>query len=166
MSRLTSVMKQPKLLMFAVVATSLFCTAGSVYAAADGGPVGRWPQSWPKEMEPLRKQAWTWDHSAQGLIFEIPFANRKEFESAWPHILKLKRDGVSITLLRRPHIVVETVKTAGVIIQPPRKGHSKGPFSMNRIFLVVDGDIVDLNRIRLPADTQIIDKRFKDGQEK
>jgi hypothetical protein len=28
--------------------------------------------------------------------------------------------------------------------------------------LVVDGNIVDLNRIALPADTPIIDERFKD----
>jgi hypothetical protein len=34
------------------------------------------------------------------------------------------------------------------------------------IELVVDGDIVDLNRIPLPADTPIIDERFKDGQNK
>ena len=31
----------------------------------------------------------------------------------------------------------------------------------NFIELVVDGDIVDLNRIRLPAETPIIDERFK-----
>jgi hypothetical protein len=37
---------------------------------------------------------------------------------------------------------------------------------MNTTFieLVVDGNIVDLNRIALPADTLIIDERFKDGQ--
>ena len=34
------------------------------------------------------------------------------------------------------------------------------------IELVVDGNIVDLNRIPLPADTPIIDERFKDGQKK
>jgi len=28
--------------------------------------------------------------------------------------------------------------------------------------LIVDGRIVDLNRIALPADTPIIDERFKD----
>jgi hypothetical protein len=32
------------------------------------------------------------------------------------------------------------------------------------IELVVDGDIVDLNRIPLPADTPIIDKRFMEGR--
>jgi hypothetical protein len=31
------------------------------------------------------------------------------------------------------------------------------------IELVVDGEIVDLNRIPLPADTPIIDERFEEG---
>jgi hypothetical protein len=30
----------------------------------------------------------------------------------------------------------------------------------------VDSEIVDLNRIPLPADTPIIDQRFKDGKAK
>jgi hypothetical protein len=34
------------------------------------------------------------------------------------------------------------------------------------IVLIIDGNIVDLNRIPLPADTPIIDKRFKDGNNK
>ena len=34
------------------------------------------------------------------------------------------------------------------------------------IELVVDGDIVDLNRIPLPADTPIVDERFKDEDKK
>ena len=34
------------------------------------------------------------------------------------------------------------------------------------IELIVDGDIVDLNRIPLPADTPVIDMRFKDGSSK
>jgi hypothetical protein len=32
--------------------------------------------------------------------------------------------------------------------------------------LVVDGTVVDLNRIPLPGDTPIIDERFKNGQDK
>jgi len=31
--------------------------------------------------------------------------------------------------------------------------------------LIVDGNVVDLNRISLPPDTPIIDKRFADGQD-
>ena len=34
------------------------------------------------------------------------------------------------------------------------------------IELIVDSEIVDLNRIRLPPDTPIIDERFKDGKTK
>jgi len=34
------------------------------------------------------------------------------------------------------------------------------------IELVVDGEIVDLNRIALPADTLIIDERFKEEEKK
>jgi hypothetical protein len=34
------------------------------------------------------------------------------------------------------------------------------------IELVVDGDIVNLNRIPLPEDTPIVDERFKDGTNK
>jgi hypothetical protein len=34
------------------------------------------------------------------------------------------------------------------------------------IELVVNGEIVDLNRIPLPTDTPIIDERFKDGPNK
>ena len=33
------------------------------------------------------------------------------------------------------------------------------------IELIVDGKIVDLNRIPLPIDTQIIDKRFQERKE-
>ncbi len=152
--------------MITFLAAFVFCTVGSVYALSVGGPGGTWPKSWPKELEPLRKQAWTWEHDFVGQSYDIPFANREEFESAWPHILKLKSKGTSITLMRGSHLRVESGKTAGVRIDPPVKSVSNGPLSVTRIVLVVDGEIVDLNRIPLPADTPIIDERFKDGQNK
>jgi hypothetical protein len=34
------------------------------------------------------------------------------------------------------------------------------------IELIVDGDVVDLNRIPLPPDTPVIDERFQDGTPK
>ena len=52
MSRLVSV------LLTAIV----FCMLGSAYAESIGGPGGSWPKSWPEELEPLRKKAWTWEH--------------------------------------------------------------------------------------------------------
>ena len=162
MSHPKSVAKLRTQFTFVFVASIVFCTVGSVYAFSSGGPGGTWPKSWPKELEPLRKQAWTWEHSLGGVSYDIPFASREEFESAWPHILKLKSKGAPITLLRGPHVRVRPAKTAGVRILPALKAVSAGPLSVTRIVLVVDGDIVDLNRIRLPADTPIVDKRFTD----
>ena len=34
------------------------------------------------------------------------------------------------------------------------------------IELIVDGEIIDLNRIQLPPDTPIIDERFKEPESK
>ena len=166
MSHLTSVMKLPKQLTFVLAASIVFCTVGAVYAEWVGGPGGRWPKSWPKELEPLRKQASTWEgvSGREGMVirkYEIPFANREGFESAWPHILKLKSKGASITLLRGPSLRVESGKTAGVRIRLPIPGYTKGPFSTTSIELVVDGKIVDLNRIQLPA--SVIDSSFAES---
>jgi len=162
-SRAESTMKKTTVF----VASIVFCTVGSVYADSTGGPGGTWPKSWPKQLEPLRKQASTWvGGEVMNTRHEIPFANRGRFESAWPHILKLKSKGAPLTLLSGPHFYGRSGKTAGVLILPPLKTVSAGPLSVTRIVLVVDGDIVDLNRIRLPADTPIIDKRFTDRNNK
>ena len=165
-SAVESTMKRATVLVAAIVC----CTVRSVYAESVGGPGGAWPKSWPKELEPLRKQAWTWEH---GLImlpgYDIPFANRDESESAWPHILKLKSKGAPLTLLRGPqHLLVQPAKAAGVrILSRGGKAPEGGgpPSTVYEIQLVVDGDIVDLNRIPLPPDTPIIDKRFATGPE-
>jgi hypothetical protein len=187
---------------------------------------GAWPKSWPKELEPLRNQSRTLTHSNNGHTYEIPFTNRKEFESAWPHILSIKCKEAPLILLSSPDRQLgETIK-AGVRILSPLTGtlvtpegssyppgaesaiHSGkflriGPpwpdyiksesgtlpeyvvpkdgkwapytekeprdlrdLSLRRrartdIELIVDGDIVDLNRIPLPPSTPIIDNRFK-----
>ena len=147
-------------LFFAAI--GILCTACPVYAISFGGPGGDWPKSWPKELEPLRKQAWTWEHGFGGMSYDIPFANQNEFESAWPHLLKLKSKGAPIILMRGPHVRAKLAKTAGVCIILPREGVSAGPLSVTCIMLVVDGDIVDLNRIPLPTDTPVIDRRFTD----
>ena len=43
----------------ALLAAIAFCAAGSAYAIYEVYDRGAWPQSWPKELEPLRKQART-----------------------------------------------------------------------------------------------------------
>ena len=147
-----------------LVASIVLSTVGSLSAASFGGPGGTWPKSWPKELEPLRKQAWTWEHGVVGQIsYDIPFANRQEFETAWPHIVKLKSKDSPLTLISTQHYHGKAGdKPVGVVIFPPLKGSSTGPSATTRIFLKVDGKTVDLNRIRLPADTPIIDQRFPD----
>ena len=172
MSRYISLRKQPKLFALACVAAIAVCTAGSVYAISFGGPGGKWPKSWPKELEPLRKEAWTWEHGFGGMSYDIPFATREEFEAAWPHILTLKTKDAKITLVRGSHLRVAEGKSAsGVHLALPRDVSpaqaEKLPANIvTTIWLVVDGTIVDLNRVALPADTTIIDERFKDEEKK
>jgi hypothetical protein len=47
-------------------------------------------------------------------------------------------------------------------LRTPKKANGRWEQTIY-IELIVDGDIVDLNRIPLPPDTPIIDERFKDG---
>jgi hypothetical protein len=56
---------------------------------------GKWPASWPAELEPFRKQARTIEIAAgiQQNIYEICFTNSADFEKAWPAILKLASPG-------------------------------------------------------------------------
>jgi hypothetical protein len=114
--------------------------------------------------------------------FIIPFTKREQFESAWPYLLKVKSKGAPIFLVRGPKTDFMEVKPAGVLIHSPPVNTDKrlipeAPIpgitnprerwmATTYFELVVDGDIVDLNRIPLPADTPIIDERFKDGQKK
>lgn len=139
----------------AIVAVSLALTipgnASLDWAVSDRG---LWPKSWPEELEPLRDQSKTLQGGIANLRFyEIPFETREEFEAAWPHLLKIRTEGVPITLYKGPHEFLGTVK-AGVRIWDPA-------VNSRNLWLIVDGEIVDLNRIQLPEDTTIIDLRFE-----
>ena len=179
MTRLVSDRKPPHPFRFVLVVAIVVSAAVPVHAFSSGGPGGKWPKSWPRELEPLRKQAWTWMGGLVGIIsYHVPFSNRKEFEAAWPHILKLNSKGVAITLVRGPRVNAWKVfpkkknktgvrgKSAGVIIRMPLKNTKAGPYSKIAITLVVDGNTVDLNRIRLPANTPITDRRFENRRKK
>jgi hypothetical protein len=140
-----------------------FCTAGSVSADYGVTDKGTWPQSWSKELEPLRKQARTFEGPlVLNLHYAIPFTKREEFEAAWPHIVKVKTKGAAIHLRRGPNFFLGGSK-AGVVVHCPPAGQAEGPIYID---LIVDGDVVDLNRIPLPADTPITDGRFKDAVRK
>src|SRR3954466_6170682 len=99
-------------------------TAQALYSVAD---TGQWPKTWPKELEPLRKQSRT----LIGPMFAfrhyaIPFSNRDQFEAAWPHILKVKTKGAPVFLLRGPNFFLENAK-AGVVVRCPPEGQHKNP---------------------------------------
>src|SRR5207249_3255071 len=145
----------------AFVSAVAFCAMSSVHADYAVTGNGTWPKNWPKELEPLRKQASTFEGPlAAHQHYAIPFTKREEFESAWPHILKVKSKGSRVLLVRGPNFFLGKDFKAGVVVHCPPPGHADTTY----IELVADGNIVDLNRIPLPADTTIIDERFKDGQ--
>jgi len=158
---------------FVTLVFSLVSTAYALYSVAD---TGTWPKSWPAELEPLRKQSRTFEGPKQPLLhYAIPFTKRDEFESAWPHLLKIKSKGAPIVLRRAPSFWLGDKATAGVCVHTPPTGEApiadgkdaKGNWEKTiSIELIVDGEIIDLNRIPLPADTPIIDERFaKNGSE-
>jgi len=173
-------MKKTVAVLFAIA----ICAVGSAYALYSVSNEGTWPKSWPKELEPLRKQSRTLEGPlAPNLHHAIRFANREEFESAWPQILKVKSKGAPVLLVRGPNFFLGEHAKTGVVVHCPPLGQASNPATpeapiagvtnvrerwMNATYieLVVDGEIVDLNRIPLPADSPIVDQRFKDGQNK
>jgi hypothetical protein len=134
---------------------------------------GSWSDTWPKELDGLRDQSRTLEGPLILLLhYAIPFDNRESFEAAWPHILKVKSKGAPIVLRRGPSFWLGDKAPAGVVVHTPPKGEapiedpSKIGGRIERtiyIELIVDGEVIDLNRIALPPDTPISDERFKDG---
>jgi hypothetical protein len=161
-----------RLTIFVATVCFMSCFAYADYGVSNHGT---WPGEWPMELESLRKQSQTFEGPQQPLLhYAIPFTDRAEFESAWPHILKVKSKAAPIILLRGPSFWLEG-KSPGVCIHTPPKGHApivdgkvaRGNWEQTiYIELIVDGDIVDLNRIQLPPDTPIIDDRFKGSKSK
>lgn len=145
-------------------------------AAGESHNKGKWPTSWPQELEALRDQSQTMTGGVAMLSrHEIQFTDRDQFEAAWPHLLKVKSAGAPIVLYQGP----SPKYRCQVRVQCPSQ-HEK-PKSPARpipnakeirtrwlkaqyLELYVDGEIVDLNRIRIPSDTPIIDERFEDGR--
>ena len=168
-------MRRWAILLAAVAIIAAGSTAYALYLVSE---TGDWPKTWPKELEPLRKQARTYvGPMVDNRHYLIPFTEREEFEAAWPHFLTVKSKGAPIILVRGPKTTFMEIRPAGVVIHTPPTGRDQpgavgkpipgqsNPRStwMNASFieLAVDGDVVDLNRIALPADTPIIDERFK-----
>lgn len=159
----------------ATLAAIAICAVCSTAAAVwEFSNEGAWPKSWPKALEPLRKRAGSIRGSEADLVIHhIPFTKREEFEAAWPYILQVKTKGAPLILVRSPGAHWHFGETkAGVLIHCPGEEPAEAVEQVpsdnlnirwmhtNYIELVVDGEIVDLNRIRIPADTPIIDQRF------
>jgi hypothetical protein len=156
-----------------VLGAMILCSASAVYAEYTVEQKGSWPDTWPKELDALRSQSRTLEGPLRPLLhYAIPFDKREAFEAAWPHLLKVKSQGASIVLRRGPSFWLGKGASAGVCIHTPPAGEAPiedankiGGQGERTIYieLIVDGQIVDLNRIPLPPDTPITDERFKDG---
>ena len=164
-------------LVTAIAVGLLATTASALWSVSN---MGTWPKTWPGHMEPLRKQARSLRGSLADLTaYEIPFTSQKDFEAAWPHLLQVKSKGAPVVLLRGPNAKLGLSIPAGVCIHCP-PGHPEknampaAPIAVANtrerwlyttyIELIVDGHVVDLNRIALPADTPILDERFNAGK--
>jgi hypothetical protein len=156
----------------AILAAIVLFSACPLYADYTVENRGSWPDDWPKELGPLRPQSRTLEGPTRpSLHYANPFAKRETFEAAWPHLLTIKSQGAPIVLRRRPSFWLGNESNAGGCIRTPPAG--KTPIADAKevdgnwertiyIELIVDGEIVDLNRILLPPDTAISDERFKD----
>lgn len=135
---------------------------------------GQWPRSWPRELEPLRKQARTLSGGKAMLAsHEILFTDREQCEAAWPHLLKVKAEGAQVVLHRGAsakyacQLRIQS-PSANARLESPDKPLAYTENDRTRwiksqyVEMWVDGEIVDLNRTLIPADTPIVDKRFKD----
>jgi hypothetical protein len=161
-----------KRLTICLVALSLGIVCSAARADYSVKNHGSWPADWPQELEPLRKRAQTLEGPlVPNLHYAIPFSTREEFEAAWPHLLKVRTPGAPIVLRRGPSFWLGKEAAAGVVVHapptgvaPPADAKSVGNRTERTIYLelIVDGQIVDLNRIRLPPDTPIVDQRFVD----
>jgi hypothetical protein len=166
-------MMKPAIAFFAAI---VLCSACPLYADYGVEDRGSWPADWPKELEPLRAQARTLEGPLLPLLhYAIPFTKRETFEAAWPHLLNVKSPGAPVVLRRGPSFWLGDKSSAGVCIHTPPQGEAPIADAKEAagrwektiyLELVVDGEIVDLNRIPLPPDTPIIDERFKDGVSK
>lgn len=220
--------KKSTITMFAVMTmlASSFC-----FGMVIVHKTGMWPDSWPKELEPYRKQAKTLEIGAgnQENVYEIRFENREEFEKLWPIILKLKDKKAPLRLrsIEKPIKKCRLFNSEKPVVRifshvypvwpshrpggrklrpaPPWPDSIKSPTgelpeyvaksedgnawipveeekprcfmwipveekkprgfiyrARTEIELVVDETIIDLNRILLPPDTPIIDRRFQE----
>jgi len=90
---------------------------------------GDWPTTWPKELEPLRDTATTYQMmtGTHEDMHVITFKDRSTFEQAWPAILKVRSPHSPLTLHRTKSDSKSNTKntTPKVRILTPSRGYSK-----------------------------------------
>jgi hypothetical protein len=171
-------MKTRTALLAAAAVCGLCSAAHAVYSIDDSG---MWPKSWPRQLEPLRKQARTFvGPTVAQRHYAIRFAQREEFESAWTQLLKVKTKGAPIFLVRGPNFFLGEGVKAGVIVHSPPAGQPDDPNTakapipgltnprlswMNNTYLevVVDEDVIVPKRIRIPTNAPLFDERSQAG---
>jgi hypothetical protein len=149
-------------------------TCWALYRVIDKG---EWPSTWPKELEVLRKQSRTLvGPKHENRHYAIPFASQEEFEKLWPLLLSVKTKDAPVMLVKGPNFFLGKESKAGVVVHCPPEDESKTfatpsePINSDNyrqllthstyIELVVDGKIIDLNRIQLSTDCLVVDQRF------
>lgn len=160
--------------ILAILAIYVTVPAYALYSISDRG---EWPESWPKEMESYRRQSRTFvGPILNHRHYAIPFTRRADFESVWPSLLKVKSQSAPIFLVHGSNFFLKDAK-AGVVIHAAPLGPQGKPVRPEEpiesanlrerwmytsyIEVLVDGEIIDLNRIPLPDDSPIIDERFQ-----
>ena len=84
--------------VFAVAALLLPAKLG--FASETWGVGGEWSEEWAEELEPLRRDAftWSWRMAYRAHTYYIPFEDRDTFERYWPLLLSLKSKGGRLVL--------------------------------------------------------------------
>jgi hypothetical protein len=97
-----------------MTAAIVLCAATAAHAIYGVSNEGAWPEDWPKELEPLRKQARTLiGPEVMNRHYAIPFGDRDAFEAAWPHVLSVKSKRAPIFLSKGPNFFLGDDAGAG-----------------------------------------------------
>ena len=163
---------------YVVVALVLFgLTADVALARKSCSSHGTWPADWPKGLDAWRDQATTLRAAPLGQdgFYTVTLEDREAFEKGWAALLEVPRaDHPTLTLVSEPpkDVALESLggRRAGRPVVQVRYYRSFGENGKKSrevavgITLFVDGKIVDLNRVRIPAGYKIEDRRTLPGK--
>lgn len=138
---------------------------------------GSWPADWPQGLDAWRDRATTLRAAPLGQdgYYTVTLEDREAFEQGWAALLEVPHaDHPTLTLVSAPPTDVAGKTLGGrqpgrpvVQVRYYRSFGEKGKKSREvavGITLFVDGKIVDLNRVRIPAGYKIDDRRTLSGK--